>query len=261
MTKKPLIAVPLGDPAGIGPEIVVKSLADNNVAAALDCVVIGDEAVVKNACRITGAPFPDRLVDLRNIDQSRFEIGRIDAMCGKASYEYVAKAIELAMAGAADAVATPPINKEALKAAGIPYIGHTEIFAELTGTKDPLTMFETDSLRVFFLSRHVSLRQACDMVKEERIIDYVRRCAGVLEQLGVKDSAMAVAGLNPHSGEHGLFGDEEQNEIVPAVKRLKSEGYLVEGPVSADSVFHLARQGRYSSVLSSVATLTPFGTP
>jgi 4-hydroxythreonine-4-phosphate dehydrogenase len=171
-------------------------------------------------------------------------------MCGKAAYEYIAKSIELANAGKVDAVATTPINKESLRAGGINYIGHTEIFGALTGTEDPLTMFETNGMRVFFLTRHVSLREMLDLITKERIKDYVKRCLVALEKLGVKDGTMAVAGLNPHSGEHGLFGWEEVNEITPAVEELRAEGYNVVGPIGADSIFHQAALGKYNSVLS-----------
>ena len=132
----------------------------------------------------------------------------------------------------------------------VDYIGHTEIFAGLTGADDPLTMFEVRNLRVFFLSRHVSLKEACEIVKKDRIENYIRRCAAELKKLGVDDGTIAIAGLNPHCGEHGLFGFEEVNEIIPAVNQLKKEGYNVEGPIGADSVFHQALEGRYSAVLS-----------
>jgi 4-hydroxythreonine-4-phosphate dehydrogenase len=171
-------------------------------------------------------------------------------MCGRAAYENIEKGIQLTMEGKADAISTAPINKEALRAAGVDFIGHTEIFAALTNTKDPLTMFETNGMRIFFLTRHVSLRDMVDMIKKERIIDYVERCTEALARLGVTEGTMAVAGLNPHSGEHGLFGWEEVNEIAPAVAELRERGYNVEGPVSADSVFHQAALGRYNSVLS-----------
>ena len=171
-------------------------------------------------------------------------------MCGRAAYEYIEKSIELANAGEVAAVSTTPINKESLKAGNINFIGHTEIFGALTGTKDPLTMFEVHGMRVFFLTRHVSLRKACDLVTKERIKDYVKRCKEVLEKLGVTEGTMAIAGLNPHSGEHGLFGDEEVIHVTPAVEELRAEGYDVVGPIGADSVFHLALQGRFNSVLS-----------
>ena len=181
---------------------------------------------------------------------NRFAFGEVSGMCGRAAYEYIEESVRLANEGRADAVATTPINKEALKAAGISFIGHTEIFSALTETEDPLTMFETNGLRVFFLTRHVSLRKMLDMVTKERIKDYVKRCLEALKRLGVEEGTMAVAGLNPHCGEHGLFGDEEVKEIIPAVLELQEEGYPVTGPIGADSVFHQAAQGRFNSVLS-----------
>ena len=190
------------------------------------------------------------LIHIDNMDMSQFAFGKVSGMCGKAAYDYIEKSIELANNGKVDAVATTPINKESLRAGGINFIGHTEIFGALTNTEDPLTMFETNGLRVFFLTRHVSLREMLDMIKKDRIIDYVKRCTAALEKLGVTDGVMAIAGLNPHSGEHGLFGWEEVEEIVPAIEELKKQGYKVEGPIGADSVFHQAAQGKYSSVLS-----------
>ena len=248
--KKPVIVIPMGDPAGIGPEIVLKALSSGEVKAAADCIVVGDASVLAATAKITGCPVPQNVVDLKNAPVSSFKPGEISAVCGKAAFEYIVKAIELAKSGEADAVATPPVNKESFRAAGVPFIGHTEIFGAYTDTQDPLTLFEVRGMRVFFLTRHVSLRRACDMVTKDRIIDYVKRCTAALKQLGVTEGTMAVAGLNPHSGEHGLFGNEELEAVAPAVEELKKQGYNVEGPVSADSVFHLALQGRYNSVLS-----------
>ncbi|MDO5292633.1 MAG: 4-hydroxythreonine-4-phosphate dehydrogenase PdxA [bacterium] len=263
---RPLIAVPIGDPAGIGPEIVAKAVADQVVRTDARCVIIGDKKIMENAIAITKTDltvnvishpsegnYKDgilNLIDLDNVNMDEFKMGEVSGMCGKAAFEYIEKSIELANAGEVAAVATTPINKEALKAGNINFIGHTEIFGELTNTADPLTMFEVRGMRVFFLSRHVSLRQACDMVKKDRIKDYVVRCMEALKKLGVEDGTMAIAGLNPHSGEHGLFGDEEVNEVMPAVEELQAEGYNVVGPIGADSVFHMALQGRFNSVLS-----------
>lgn len=264
--KKPFVAVTLGDPAGIGPEIVVKTVADKDLFEEANCIVIGDAGVVEQAIGVTGVDLKVNcvedpadgdysegvlnLIDLANVDLDKFEYGKVNAMCGKAAFEYIEKSIELTMAGKADAVATAPINKEAIRAAEINFIGHTEIFAELTKTNDPLTMFETNGMRVFFLTRHVSLRDMLDMITKERIIDYVERCTEALARLGVKEGTMAVAGLNPHSGEHGLFGWEEVNEIAPAVEELRARGFNVVGPVPADSVFHQAALGKFNSVLS-----------
>ena len=264
--EKPIIAVTMGDPAGIGPEIVAKSIADKATFDVARCIVIGDKKVMEKAIEIVGADLKVNVVDspadgdysygvlnmidLDNIDMSRFEYGKINAMCGQAAFDYIKKSIEITMDKQADAVATTPINKESLHAAEVDFIGHTEIFGALTGTDDPLTMFETNGLRVFFLTRHKSLRDMLDDIKKDRIIDYVERCTDALRRLGVKEGTMAVAGLNPHSGEHGLFGWEEVKEIAPAVEELKERGFNVAGPVPADSVFHQAARGRFNSVLS-----------
>ena len=264
--EKPIIAVTMGDPAGIGPEIVAKSIADKATFDVARCIVIGDKKVMEKAIEIVGADLKVNVVDspadgdysygvlnmidLDNINMSMFEYGKINAMCGQAAFDYIKKSIDITMDKQADAVATTPINKESLHAAEVDFIGHTEIFGALTGTDDPLTMFETNGLRVFFLTRHKSLRDMLDDIKKDRIIDYVERCTDALRRLGVKEGTMAVAGLNPHSGEHGLFGWEEVKEIAPAVEELKERGFNVAGPVPADSVFHQAAQGRFNSVLS-----------
>jgi 4-hydroxythreonine-4-phosphate dehydrogenase len=263
---KPLIAIPTGDPAGIGPEITVKSLAGHELDNLARCVVIGDLQVMQRAVTITQADItinvisspeqgqyePDKLnlIDMDNISLDQYKLGEVSAVCGRAAYQYIEKSIELANGGLVDAVATTPINKESLQAGHVPYIGHTEIFAELTGTPDPLTMFEVAGMRVFFLSRHVSLRQACDLVTRERIVATAHRCFAALKRLGISEGRMAIAGLNPHSGEHGLFGSEEVDHVIPAVLQLQNEGYPVEGPIGADSVFNLALEGKYHSVLS-----------
>jgi 4-hydroxythreonine-4-phosphate dehydrogenase len=263
---EPFIAIPIGDPAGIGPEIVVKALSDPEVSAIARCVVVGDLRVIGRALgfcgskamlKVIAAPEDGEysagvinVVDMANANPDSYRIGEISGMCGRAAYEYIAKSVELALEGKVAAVATTPINKEALRAGGVDFIGHTEIFGALTGTADPLTMFEVRGLRVFFLSRHVSLRQACDLVTKDRVKSCVKRALAELAKLGVEGGTLAVAGLNPHSGEHGLFGTEEVDHVIPAVAELRAEGYAVEGPIGADSVFHLALTGRYSAVLS-----------
>jgi 4-hydroxythreonine-4-phosphate dehydrogenase len=263
---RPFIAIPLGDPAGIGPEIVVKSLAEEEIYQLCRPVVVGDSGVVKNALGYCGLDLkihtledPAKgmyargtidLVDLNNVEPCKLEIGKVQALGGKAAFEYIKKSVDLALTHQVDAIATTPINKESLRAAKVDYIGHTEILAGLTGTHDPLTMFEVRNMRVFFLTRHVSLRRACDMVTRERLLDYIKRCTEALEKLGVTQGVMAIAGLNPHSGEHGLFGDEELVHVMPAIQEAQEKGYRVAGPIGADSVFHLALQGRFNSVLS-----------
>jgi 4-hydroxythreonine-4-phosphate dehydrogenase len=270
MTMLPVICVPMGDAAGVGPEIAAAAVADQALRAAATVVVVGNEAILARAAaamrvapeirrvgddparlRAELVPGALNLVHRDNIDLASFRHGEVQAMCGRAAYDYIETAIDLAMAGAVDAVATTAINKEALKAAGVPHIGHTEIFAALTGTPDPLTMFQVRNLRVFFLTRHLSLIDACRAVKRDRLLDYIRRCTVALRQLGLDKASLAVAGLNPHCGEHGLFGDEEDREMAPAIAAARAEGYDVVGPKPADSVFHFALEGAWDAVLST----------
>ena len=259
------IAIPMGDPAGVGPEIVVKTAVAKEILDLCDLVVIGDKKVLEKAIEICQVDLKIHTIknveegiyekgilnvfDLENIDINTLEYGKVQGMCGKAAFEYIKKSVELAMEHKVDAIATTPINKESLRAGNINYIGHTEILGDLSNSRDPLTMFEVDNMRVFFLTRHMSLRKACDAITKERVLEYIERCTKALKQLGVSGK-MAVAGLNPHSGEHGLFGDEEVKEITPAIEEAQKLGYDVVGPVGADSVFHQALQGRYAAVLS-----------
>lgn len=263
---KAIIAVPMGDPAGIGPEITVKSFTNKEVFEAANSVVIGDKKVIEKAIEITNtdisinvidevsqADFSNNvinLIDLDNVDMSTFEYGQVQAQCGKAAFEYIEYAIKLAMDKKVDALATTPINKESLKAAEVPYIGHTEMLEELTNSHDPLTMFQVRSLRIFFLTRHLSIKQAIDQMTKERVQDYVKRSYDALIKLGVEEPKLAVAGLNPHSGEGGLFGNEEIDEITPGIKLAQEDGFDVVGPVPADSVFFQALNGRYDAVIS-----------
>ncbi|WP_304340218.1 4-hydroxythreonine-4-phosphate dehydrogenase PdxA [Metaclostridioides mangenotii] len=263
--QKPFIGVPIGDPAGVGPEIVVKSIAREDTNSYANTVVFGDKKVLENAIKICDLDLEIKviedvkdgdynkktlnLIDLDNIDMDKFEFGKVSGMCGKASYEYVEKSVEFALDKKIDAVATTSINKEAFKAGNVPYIGHTEVLEALTNTHNPLTMFQVRDLRVFFLSRHVSLRNACDLVTEENMYDFIVRSKQSLDELGIKNGKLAVAGLNPHCGEHGLFGDEERY-IEKAIERAKADGIDVIGPIGADSVFFFGLQGKYDAVLS-----------
>ncbi|AOY76287.1 4-hydroxythreonine-4-phosphate dehydrogenase PdxA [Clostridium formicaceticum] len=264
--KVPVIGIPMGDPAGIGPEIVVKALAVEEIHKLCKVVVIGDKATLLQAMDICNVNLEIKvisqveegdykegilnLIDLQNVAIEKLKFGEVQAMAGKAAFDYIKKSVDLAKAGNIDVLATTPINKEALKAAKIDYIGHTEILADLTNTNDPLTMFEVDQLRVFFLSRHVSLREACDLVKKERVLDYIERSYAALERLGIDGAKLAVAGLNPHSGENGLFGREEVDEINFAIEVARQKGIDVVGPVPADSVFHFGLKGSFDAVLS-----------
>lgn len=264
--KNNIIAVPMGDPAGIGPEITVKALAKKEVYDAGSPIVIGNKGVLENALKITKvdlninevkdvkeAKFELGTIDvisLNNIDVDTLNIGEVSADCGRAAYEYIKLSVELALEGQVSAVATTPINKESLKAAQVPFIGHTEMLEELTNSADPLTMFEVRNMRIFFLTRHVSLKEAIGQMTKERVHDYLIRCDEALEKLGVEDRTIAVAGLNPHAGEAGLFGREEVDELVPGIESAVKDGIQAVGPVPADSVFHHALNGKYAAVLS-----------
>lgn len=263
---KPIIGIPIGDAAGIGPEISIKALMNPELKTLCRPVLIGNIDVLQNINHKfkLGVDFniiddpqkcccEDMIIDLINLDNieaGKIEYGKIQAEAGKAAYEYIKRSIELAMDKKIDAVATTPINKEAIKAANVDFIGHTEMYAALTGTDDPLTMFQVRCMRIFFLTRHVSLRGACDLIKKERVLRYIHKCNIALKMLGVGEGSIAVAGLNPHNGEHGLFGTEEMDEIIPAVEAARKEGVNVIGPVPADSVFAQALKGIFSAVLS-----------
>jgi 4-hydroxythreonine-4-phosphate dehydrogenase len=258
MDSRPTIAITMGDPAGVGPEICASSLADASVRRAARSVLYGDERVFMNAAYLVGAADSLaearssgdlRIVDLANADPKSYRPGEVSPLCGRAAWQYVEAATRAALAAEVQALVTAPINKESVRAAGVPHIGHTEMLGALSGVADPLTMFETLGLRVFFLTRHVSLKAACDLVTKDRLLDYIERCSIALARLGVKGE-LVVAGLNPHCGEHGLFGDEEGREIEPAIALAKARGIAVAGPVGADSVFHQAKIGRYAAVLS-----------
>ncbi|MBD7986282.1 4-hydroxythreonine-4-phosphate dehydrogenase PdxA [Sporosarcina sp. Sa2YVA2] len=261
-----IIAIPMGDAAGIGPEITVKSLAKKEIYEMCNPLVVGDADVIKKAIDVTetglnvnivAAPNEGKyefgtvdVLDMNNIDIDALQPGQVQAQCGQAAFEFIKKSVELAMNDDVAAIATTPINKESLKAAGVPYIGHTEMLEDLGGAPDPLTMFQVNGMRIFFLTRHVSLKEAIDQMTTERVRDYLNRCDKALQRLGVENRKLAVAGLNPHSGEGGLFGMEEVNEIAPGVEAAKADGIDAYGPVPADSVFFQALNGKYDAVLS-----------
>lgn len=266
MNNRQIIAIPMGDAAGIGPEIAVKSLTNKEIYDVCKPVIVGDLDVIQKAINITKSDVeinniddPENgiykigtidVIDLNNIDAENLKYGEVSAKCGEAAYEYIKKSVELAMDKKVSALATTPINKESLKAAKVPYIGHTEMLEALSESEDPLTMFEVKGMRIFFLTRHLSLKDAINQMTKERVHDYLLRCDKALERLGLDSKKFAVAGLNPHSGEGGLFGMEEVNEIKPGIEMAKKDGIDVVGPVPADSVFYQALNGKYDAVLS-----------
>jgi 4-hydroxythreonine-4-phosphate dehydrogenase len=256
----------MGDPAGIGPEIAVKSLNEPHVYEICRPLVVGDLGAIKDALRITGLPLKIHvvddvsdarfeygtidLVDLKNVDMNALAYGKVSAMCGNAAFEAVKKVIELAMDQKIDATITGPINKESMNMAGHHYSGHTEIYAHYTKTCDYSMMLAHENLRVVHVSTHVSLRKACDLVKKERVLKVIQLADNACKRLGIKEPRIGVAGLNPHAGENGMFGTEEIEEITPAIEEAKRQGINADGPVPPDSVYSKARGGWYDIVVA-----------
>ena len=251
---KPLLAVTMGDPAGSGAEIIAKVVASNAVQEIAKIVCVGDAKTMERAFAVVGQPYNVRsiehiqqarcepgtldVLDLKNVDLDRLEMGRVQASAGRAAYEYITCAIDLALDGQVDGVVTSAINKESLHSAGHTYDGHTEIFAARTGSKKVTMMLAAGDFRVTHVSTHCSLRQAIERCTTERILDVIRLTHQGLKQMGIAAPRLAVAGLNPHSGEGGLFGTEEIEQIQPAIDIARSEGINVyDRPLPPDSVF------------------------
>ena len=266
MKSKPIIGITLGDPAGIGPEITVKALNDLALYEECNPLVIGDACVLENAMKLVGAElsinsihhvkeakFTYGVIDVYEmnlIDMTQLELGKVSSVAGNAAFQYVIQAIKMAMEKEIDATVTNPLNKEALNLAGHHYAGHTEIYAHFTNTKKYTMMLAHENLRVVHVSTHVSLREACDLVKKERVLEVICIADKACRELGIKEPKIGVAGLNPHSGENGLFGTEEIEEIIPAIESAKAEGIEAEGPVPPDSIFSKARGGWYDVVVA-----------
>ena len=263
---KPIMGITMGDPAGIGPEIAVKALGHRKIYDACRPVIVGDAGVMRHAVGIAGVPLDVRvisgpedgrfeygtidLIDLKNVDMEKLKFGKVSAMAGNAAFEAVKKVIELAMESRIDATVTGPINKEAINLAGHHYSGHTEIYAQLTNTGDYTMMLAEDNLRVVHVSTHVSLREACDRVKKDRVLKVIQLADNACRRIGIPKPRIGVAGLNPHAGENGLFGREEIDEIIPAIKEAVSMGMNVEGPIPPDSIFPKAKGGWYDIVVA-----------
>lgn len=266
MNSLPIVAITMGDPASIGPEIAVKALQEKKIYAICRPLVVGDAAVfndiierlkldvkINAVSKVADALFQLGTVDvfdLKNVDLSKFQFGKIDAMCGDASFQAVKKVIELALAKEVDATVTGPINKKSINEAGHHFAGHTEIYAHYTNTKKYAMLLVEDNINVIHVSTHVSLRQACDLVKKERIIQVIELLRDGLTRLGKTNLKIGVAGLNPHAGDSGLFGTEDDEEILPAVQEAKRLGYDVEGPVPPDTMFAKAAMGAYGGVVA-----------
>ena len=263
---KPILAITMGDPAGIGPEIIVKALNNQETYEKCRPLVTGDASVMEWAVRQLGTEQKINIIhsvgealfefgtidvyDLQCVDMTVFEPGVVSPQCGNAAFVSIIKAIELAMADEVDGTVTAPLNKEALHKGGHNFDGHTEIYAHFTGTKKYAMLLADKFMRVIHVSTHVSLREACDRVKKDRIIEVTELINDACRQFGFENPHIGIAGLNPHASDNGLFGWEEEKEIIPAVNELKARGYNVDGPVPPDTLFAKARCGKYDGCVA-----------
>ncbi len=260
-TVLPRLAISMGDPAGVGPEVCVQALARAEVYALAKPFVVGDGGSLEAAAAALGtkvelhridAPEEGRfergcidVVDLANVDRGEVGWGQVSRATGQAAYEYVAQGAEWVMDGRADALVTGPIHKEALNLSGHPYAGHTELLAELTHTSRYAMMLAVGRLRVAHVSGHVSLSRACELVQRDRILEVIALTDEAMRRIGIDRPRVAVAALNPHGGEGGLFGREEMEEIAPAVEAARRRGIAAHGPLPADTMMAKVAGGGY----------------
>ena len=265
MTARPRVAITMGDAAGIGPEITVKSLADPAAFAHGIPLVLGDARVLERAMEATGVHLPIRklrtpaeaegrpgtieLIDYANIDMTVHRWGEIRPEFGAAAVHYTREAGRLALAREIDALVSAPLNKEAMHAAGYRYEGQTEILGELSGSK-PAMLLLLGRMRLMLFTNHMALRAVCDYIRTDRVLERLTLADAALRDMGIERPRLAVAGLNPHAGESGAFGNEERDQIVPAVEEARARGIDARGPFPADTVFLKARDGVYDLTLA-----------
>lgn len=256
------IGITMGDPAGIGCEVTLKALKDDSFRK--KSIIFGSKEVIQHFRNLLN--FKEEIniiskieefdanylnvVDVLPISLEDFEFGKVSAICGDAAYRYVEEAINWAMEGRIEGVVTAPLNKESLHLGGHKFDGHTEIFATLTKTNKYAMLLWSEKLKTIHVSTHVSLRDACDRVKKDRVLDTIILADTNLKRMGIQNPKIAVAGLNPHAGESGLFGDEEILEISPAITEAKKLGINIDGPVAPDTVFLKAYKGEYDIVVA-----------
>jgi 4-hydroxythreonine-4-phosphate dehydrogenase len=264
--ERPLIAITIGDPAGIGPEVTLKALMDEQAYQIARPLVIGDRRILERAAGWVNsrlaldvvqepaagryAPGALTLIDLANAAPEECPPGQIGAAAGRAAVEYVFRACDAAMAGAVDAVVTAPLNKDAMNRAGFHYAGHTELLAERTGAKRVSMLLTSPKLRVVHVSTHVSLAEAIRRVTTERVLETIELAQTSCVALGIAAPRIAVAGLNPHASEGGLFGDEEARAVIPAVRAARERGLDVSDPQPPDTIFLRAVQGEFDIVVA-----------
>ena len=263
---RPITAITMGDPAGIGPEIVVGTMLDKEIHEVCRPFVIGSIAIMDRAAKVLGKEL--KYNKISDPDEAKYEYGVVDIMetgdydtdsivwgevqelAGRMSVDWIMKSIELGMAKKIDAVSTAPIHKRAIKLVGVKQPGHTEIYQDETHSPYALTMFSCHKLRVFFVSRQMSVIDACKYATKERVLEDVINIDKELRKVGIENPLIAVAALNPHGGDNGLFGTEEITDLIPAVEAAKEKGINCTGPVPADSVFNIGKSGKYDAILS-----------
>lgn len=248
---KPAIAVTIGDPAGIGPEVVTKALADPEVASLAEWKVVGDEAVLGWASQVTGLRLPPNaeVVHAGALERESWRPGQLSAACGRAALAYIREGVRLCLEGRAHALTTAPVNKEAVALTGEKFSGHTEYIAALCGAQDSRMLLAGSRLRVVHVSTHISLRRACDL-DPARILRTIELGGEAIQRMGFERPRIAVCGLNPHAGENGLFGEEDAQRIAPAVSQARARGWDCWGPLPADTVFLRAARGEFDLVVA-----------
>lgn len=263
---KPVMAITMGDPVGIGPETVIGTMLDHDIHVCCRSFVIGSAAVLEKAAAVLGRSVQFRrisdpgeaeytfgvidVIETGDYDTDTLQWGMVQPLAGQMAIDFIMKSIELGMAGKVDAVSTAPINKQAIKLVGVKEPGHTEIYQNATHSPYALTMFSCHKLRVFFVSRHMSLIDAVHFATKDVVLDYIRNIDKELRGVGIDCPLIAVAGINPHNGDNGLFGREEIDEIGPAVEAAKAEGINAVGPIPADSIFNIGKSGKFDAILS-----------
>ncbi len=270
MSNRPIIGITMGDPAGNGAELSIQALSHKNVYENCKPIIIGDANCMQCALELLGKQNDFNIHAVKNVSDALFEFGTIDVydmglvdidkrvygkiseMCGEAGFQYVKKVIELAMSNEVDATVTNAISKEAINLAGHHYSGHTEIYADFTNTKKYTMMLAHEDLRVVHVSTHVSLREACDRVKKDRVYEVIKIANDACKAIGIAKPKIGVAGLNPHCGENGMFGREEIEEIQPAIDKAISEGIDIpeKKPTPPDTIFSKALGGWYDIVVA-----------